>query len=326
MTGPLGDPQLLSRFEAGLDPRRPEGGALHARVLGYGEASTVITLAEKGQGHAYKRLPMFRTPEEAGQYEALHRRYVRLLGERAGLRVAPTNTVQVINPRPHRVVVYIVQELVPEETLCHNAVFHLSPYDVGRLLLGILQETARVFDLNQVHQGELELGFDGEISNWAIAGFDPDKGVLPDRPRLTYLDTSTPMMRRRGQELLDLELFLRGAPGPLVPLVRRTVMPDILARFYDFRRVAVDIVAQFVKEGREDLIPSMIDTVNWFFLAERREHHFQPVTQEEVRRYERWDAMIRRSYVLLRRVSRAVCRMRGADYPYILPRRGRGMV
>jgi hypothetical protein len=320
MTGPVGDPQLLSRYEAALDPRRPEGGAIPARVLGYGEASTVLTFQGKGQPLAYKRLPMFQSAEEAGAYEALHRRYVRTLGERAGLRVAPTNTLQISNRRPPRTVVYIVQELLPEEALCNNAIFHLSPYDVGRLVMGVLQETARVFDLNQVHQGEMELGFDGEISNWAIIGFDADRGVLPDRYRLTYLDTSTPMMRRRGQEQLDLEMFLRGAPKLLLPAIRRTVMADILARYYDFRRVAVDMISQFYKEGREDLVPSIIDTANWFFLAERREHHFQPITQEEVKRYERWDRTIRRSYVWLRRVSRAMCRISGRDYPYILPR------
>ncbi len=283
-----------------------------------------MTIGGKGApALVYKRLPFFFDGDEAGQFEMLHRRYVRTLGERAGLEVAATSTVHLSEASRRRVVVYIVQELVPEDAICHMATYRMSPADVGRLVMAILNETAKVFDLNRSHQGDLELGFDGELANWAIVGYDPDRGSLAERFRLTYLDTNTPMIRRRGQEQLDTEPFLRATPGVLLPVIRRTVLPEILARFYDFRRVAIHLVSRFYDEGRPELVPGMIDTINWYFLAERREHHFRHLTVEEVQRYHRWDAFIWRTYLFLRRVDRRFCRLRGRPYPYVLPARKR---
>ena len=67
----------------------------------------------------------------------------------------------------------------------------------------------------------------------------------------------------------------------------------------------------------------MIDAVNWFFLAERRENHFQPVTVEEVRRFHRWDRFIWRAYTMLCRIDRRVRYAQRKPYPYILPTRRR---
>jgi hypothetical protein len=324
MTGPTVDLQLLSRFEAGLDPRRPEHGDVPARVLEYGELSTVMTIGGKGAAPlVYKRLPFFMTGDEAGSFEILHRRYVKTLGERAGLKIAATTTVHVPDASRRRVVVYIVQERLPEDTICHMATYRMSPADVGRLVMAVLGETAKVFDLNRTHQGDMEVGFDGELANWAIVGYDPDRNGLPDRFRLAYLDTNTPLMRRRGQEQLDTEVFLRGAPSFLLPVIRRTVLPEILGRFYDFRRVAIHLVSRYFDQGREELVPGIIDTINWYFLAERREHHFRPVTMEEVMRYRRWDTLIWRTYLWLSRIDRRLCFLRGRPYPYVLPARKR---
>ncbi len=81
--------ELLQRFEAGLDPRHPERSAVPARVLGYGEISTVFAIdVADAAGWAFKRMPMFRDEGEAQAYEALYREYVRVLGEQIGLHVA----------------------------------------------------------------------------------------------------------------------------------------------------------------------------------------------------------------------------------------------
>lgn len=314
------DLDLLQRFETGLDPRRPERSSLPARVIGHSQISTILAIGEKPDTSlVYKRLPMFQTTEEADRFITLHRRYLRSLGERAGVRVAPSVAVQITNPHAQRVVVYIVQEQAPEDTMGHQAMYCLSPADVTRLLLLALQETAKVFDFNRAHQGELELGFDAQISNWAITGFDPNCHILSDRARLVYLDTTAPLLRRRGQEQLDAELFLRSAPTLLLPLVRRTFLPDLMNRYYDFRRVALDLVADFQREGRPELVPGLIDSVNWFFLAERQEGHFKPLMPDEVRRYYRYDGLVWRIYLVLRRLDRAICRLRRRPYPYILP-------
>lgn len=324
MAGPTVDLQLLSRFEAGFDTRRPEQGPIPARVLDYGNLSTVMTVGGKGMpALAYKRLPYFISGEEASRFEALHGRYVKALTERTGVNVAATSTAHVPDASGRRIVVYVVQELVHEDCVCHMATYRMSPSDTGRLVMAVLNETAKVYDLNRAHAGEFELGFDSEMANWALIGYDPDRGSLPERPRLVYLDTNTPMIRERGQEQLDPEPFLRGAPGPLLPLIRRTVLPELFSRFYDFRRVAIHLVSRFFDEGREQLVPGMIDATNWYFLAERREYHFRPVTLEEVKRFHRWDRFIWRTYLFLRRVDRRLCQVRRRPYPYVLPVRRR---
>jgi hypothetical protein len=323
MTGPGVDMQLLTRFESGLDLRRPEHGVVPARVLHHGEMSTIMTIGGKGApALVYKRLPAFLTPDEAGHFESLHRRYIRTLGERAGLRVAASTTVRLADATGCYQVVYIVQELVPEDAVCHMATYRMSPGDVARLVMAILGETAKVFDLNR-NSSDTELGFDGDMSNWAIAGYDPDRGRLPDRFKLLYLDTNTPLIRRNGRELFDVEPFLRPAPAAVLPLIRRAVLPDLMSRYYDFRRMAIELVGRFYDEGRHELVAGMIDAVNWFFLAERQENHFQPVTLEEVKRFHRWDKFIWRAFVLLCRVDRRICFVQRKPYPYILPARRR---
>ena len=137
------------------------------------------------------------------------------------MRVAASTTVRLPDASGRYHVVYIVQELIPEDSVCHMATYRMSPADVSRLVMAILNETAKVFDLNRMRGGDMEIGFDGDLSNWAIMGYDPDRGGLPDRFRLTFLDTNTPLMRRHGQEQLDAEPFLRAAPRAILPLIRR---------------------------------------------------------------------------------------------------------
>lgn len=43
------DPSLLKQFESQLDPRHPDNSTIPARVLGYGELSTVFELGDPSQ-------------------------------------------------------------------------------------------------------------------------------------------------------------------------------------------------------------------------------------------------------------------------------------
>lgn len=53
---------LLKEFETGLDPSHPESSKIPAKVLGYGEISTVFAI--KGEPKlACKRMPIFRHQE-----------------------------------------------------------------------------------------------------------------------------------------------------------------------------------------------------------------------------------------------------------------------
>jgi hypothetical protein len=127
------------------------------------------------------------------------------------------------------------------------------------------------------------------------------------------------LVRKGGQEQLDAELFLRSAPFFLVWLLRLLYLNEVLTRYYDLRRVALDLVANFYKEQRADLIPALIDLVNESFAAETQGGTFKPLTTQEVAAYYKQDAQLWSVYLAARRVDRFLHRLFGKEYPYILP-------
>jgi hypothetical protein len=312
--------ELLKQFEKGLDPRFPEKSQIPARVLGYGEISTVLELGTGSERErAYKRLAMFKTEEEARSYQALYKEYVQVLADRIGLQVVPSDTVRFMVDDKGRVVVYIVQQKLLPEVIGHKAIHRLSPSDIRKLVLAVLRETRKVFDFNREHRGVLEVGFDGQISNWAIIGFDPKIPESGEEVELVYFDTSTPLVQKNGVEQLNPELFLRSAPSFMVWIIRLLFLEDVMTRYYDLRQVVVDLIANFYKEQRPELIPDLVDTINGFFSAEIREGGFEPITEKEVRAYYREDAWIWRIYLAFRKMDRSLHGLLGKDYPYVLP-------
>jgi hypothetical protein len=302
--------EFLKEFEAGLNPRFPERSPIPARVLGYGEIGTTLEITGY-EGVACKRFPMFYSEEEAIAYQALHDAYVHTLRE-AGLNVVPSETARL--EHRGRWIVYIFQKKFPADSIGHQALHILAPEGVRRLVVQVVTELRKVFRFNRLHRGEREVGIDGQISNWAMAEFDPHSGPGPDI-QLAYFDTSTPLMRIRGQEQLNPELFLRSAPSFLVWLIRWLFLPDVMTRYYDFRQVVMDLVANFYKEQCPDLIPLVLEVVNGPLV----EGDFPPLTVEEVRRYYRQDAWIWRTYLAFRKVDRALHHLIRRPYPYILP-------
>jgi hypothetical protein len=311
------DRVALSEFEQGLNVRHPDRSRIPARVLGFGEISTVLEIQSAQAGNlAYKRMPMFRDEAEVARYAALYDEYVDALQSRGGIRVVAGELIKVQSARG-RVVAYITQEKLPPHSIAHRAIQHLPAGEATRLVQAVLQETQKVFDFNRANADELELGFDGQISNWAIVGLDAESQRLPAEICLVYLDTSTPLMRKGGREQLDSELFLRSAPFFLAWLLRLLYLDEVLTRYYDFRRVTLDLVANFYKEQRADLIPALIDLANAAFAAQSDQ--LKPLTAQEVAAYYKQDAQLWSAYLAARKVDRFLQRLIGKEYPYILP-------
>ena len=70
------DQEFLNQFEEGIDPLDPEHGRMGARVLGYGEMSTVMALSGADPGLVFKRMPMFHTTDELERYLSLYEAYL----------------------------------------------------------------------------------------------------------------------------------------------------------------------------------------------------------------------------------------------------------
>lgn len=295
------DPALLSDFEARLDPARPLAADSGASIIGYGEISTVFSLAA-AEGVVLKRMAGFREPEVA-PYVAAVERYCRRLSDR-GVEVVPTRCLPVARPGRHPVV-YVVQAALPAEAIGNRVVKGGGDDEVRALLTAVMDRLAAVW---REHPDGARVGLDAQISNWAWVDARP-----------VYLDVSTPLMRAPEdgfKECLDPNIALRSMPLPLAWAFRLWALQSVLDRYYDIREVIKDIAANFVKEGRPDRMPLALEAAAPL-LAERG---LSPLESPEVERYYRGDARIWRWFQRARRADRWwATRVLRRPYDYILP-------
>lgn len=315
----LSTPQLalLQDFERGLDPQHPERSRIPARILGYGEISTVIEIQNEAmRGYAFKRLPLFYDPREVERYTAAFDEYARLLQQEIGIRL-PAQDHAVVQNAAGVPVFYIVQQKLDADSIGSRALHTRSDADILKLVRSVLCELVKVWEFNRA-QTRIQVAIDGQISNWAIR--ETDGEASSEFFALHYVDTSTPLFRVHGVEQLDPELFLRSAPFFLVWLLRALYLKDVVNRYYDLHLVAADLAANFFKEQRADLAPAVVETVNAFFENEARALNVKPLTEKQVRDYYREDAQIWSLYFNARRTDRWLrTRALRKPYPYILP-------
>lgn len=315
------DVELLEEFERGLDPRYPERSRIPARVLGYGEISTVFEIRAEGmEGYAFKRLPIFKDSSEIEPYLASYLQYNRVLAEEVGLSLPAYGHAEFVSDSG-RPVFYIIQEQLPAHSIGNAAIHYLPDSEVPALVRMILREAKKVWDFNR-GRDDLEVAIDGQISNWSIVGFEPEAGRVDEGARFLYMDTSTPLFRVNGIEQLDPELFLRSAPSFLVWMIRLLFLENVMTRYYDFRLVTIDLIANFYKEQRSELIPALVETANSFFEEEAAHLGIEPISEKDVASYYREDRIIWSLYLALRKLDRFLrTRLLRREYPYILPGR-----
>ena len=311
------DYDYLAKCEAGIDPLDPENSKIPIHVLGYGEMSTVLTIDGGNSNLVYKRMPMFHNNVELEPFLDQYDEYLDHMIA-AGIDVVPA-AITSITPRSGNIVVYIIQEKLDGRTLANKAIHTLSAADVERVFEAILERIGRVFAYNDAQENGIELGIDAQMSNWAIANYDADRGLLPDPVELIYVDTSSPLMRANGEHQLDPELFLRSAPSFLRPVIRLLFVDDVMNRYYVRRQIVVDVLANLYKEKREDVIPALIKRANLFLEQASSDDSFEPVTEKEVAGYYKEDARIWSIYLAARRMDRRLHQIRGKPYPYVLP-------
>lgn len=298
------DQNLLARFEQGLDPMHPEASPISASILGYGEISTIFEIGG-AEGVACKRLPVFSSRNQAAAYEVIYRDYCTRLRE-AGLSL-PEDGAAILELEGRPVVLYILQRRLPPERFGHRLIHALDDAGIRKLVELIVRKIAFVWDFNEKHKPGLELALDGQVSNW----------VWPDSssPGLLYVDTSTPLLRKNGVELLDPELFLKSAPSFLRWIIRLLFLKDVMSRYYVPRLVYTDLAANFFKEGREDLVPAVLEVINSSLPAE-----VSPLTFREIGKYYKGDKTIWKVFQAFRRIDRWMkTSLLGKRYEFILP-------
>jgi hypothetical protein len=310
---------LLQEFERGLDPLNPQASSIPCHVLGYGEISTVFEIqVEDLRQLAFKRMCCFETLDELKPYVDTYLEYNQVLEEQIGLHLPPYGYALFLS-KSGRPVFYIIQKRLLPASIGNNALQFLSPTEIVHLFRLVLLELHKVWAFNQGNT-ECQVGIDGQISNWAIEGFDPAHPALSQAAALLYIDTSTPIMRLKGVEQLNAELFLRSAPPYLVWILRLLFLQEVVTRYYDPRKVTIDLIANFYKEQHPELVPELVAAANAYIHGEGADLHLAEITEKEVSNYYREDELIWRLYLGMRRFDRFVRKkMLGKEYPYILP-------
>lgn len=207
-------------------------------VVGFGEISVALGWPPDSPRFACKRTPPS-APHQLAQYEQLVGHYVDQLRSR-GAAVVDTEVLSV--DRGDRLVGYVVQPLVPEASLGHRVLAAAEP-DPEHPLLGALAST-----LDLVTD---RLSIDAQVTNFSWDG-----------TALTLLDVGTPFLwDAAGNLLFDMDPYRPMIPAPLRSFVERD-LTRVANRWRDRRHVAVDIVANLLRQGLLEWVEPTTDVLN----------------------------------------------------------------
>ncbi len=308
------DVSALQEFEDQLDPAFPDHSPDPPEILGYGEISATFGI-KKMPGIAFKRMPPF---EKAGQvmaYRHLLEQYRDLLTRSCHIPVSPCRVFDLINRYKERIV-YVAQPRLARQSIGNAMLSDGNATDMRQMVSRIMSFLFNLHQFNRQNHPYLHIAIDGQISNWSFFPSEAQEEGL----NAVYFDITTPLFRINGIEQLDTEIFLKSCPGPLVWLVRRLFLDEVVDRYYDLRQVLIDLVANFYKEGRADLIDPALELINAGIQKKGISGEIAFLKRREIDRYYRNDAFIWTVFLTLRRLDRFVkTRVFSKRYNFILP-------
>jgi len=309
---------LLKELELTIDTVNPEKGKVPIRILGYGEITLVFEIVNDEYNYAYKRLPIFETHEQAKKHEYIFREYNRFLNEEIEIKTPPLEIVWFENTEG-KIIFYTIQEKIPSESVGNKVIHQVGNNDTELLVLKALREMKKVWTFNKENK-TYDVGLDGQISNFAVIDYDPNNPKVDDNSLLIYIDTVPPFYRKNGVEAMDIELLTKSMPSFIRGLLKLIFLQDLIDRYYDWRLVIIDLVANFFKEQKRELIPSLITTVNKFLKEEVSLFNIKPLTLEEVEKYYKSDKFIWNLYQRMRKFDRFIkTKLLRKKYDYYLP-------
>ena len=303
---------FLQEFEDKFIPTKIDPSKIE--ILGYGEISTVMSFKEEELKHlAFKRLPIFTGEKEACDYAQIHIEYNKLLGK-LNIEV-PESEVYCVKGHGDRIVNYFSQQRQHKNSI-GNKIIHKHSKEESLILFNLLLDKMKKLWHHNINNPDLQLGLDSQISNWAVKNYHEDVKITEDT-ELLFIDTSTPFIRKKGEEQMNPLLFLESAPKPMRPVLRKFFLQDIMDRYYDFRLVAIDLLANLFKEQRVDLIEDCRQIVNDKAgdLIDEKE-----ISYKEIEKYYKEDKFIWQLYLGARRFDRFVkVKILNKRYEYTLP-------
>ena len=309
--------ELLKELEKNIDTVNPEKGKIPIKILGFGEISLVFELMDDPE-LAYKRIPIFDNEKQVERHIWAYNKYCQMLETDVGLKLPEYDTAW-FKDDIGKIWFYCVQEKIRPESAGHKVIHNITDKQVEILVLLAMREMKKVFNYSRSKKC-LDLGLDGQISNFCVIGFDPNSPKVDINTKLKYLDTSTPLFRINGKESMDALLFLKSTPFFLVPIIKAAFLQEVLDRYYDWRLVTIDLIANFFKEQKTKIIPSLITVVNKFFNDEANEFNIEPITLKEVEKYYKSDKMIWIIFQNARLIDRYIkTKLLHKDYDFYLP-------
>ncbi|GAF75637.1 unnamed protein product [marine sediment metagenome] len=312
------DIEVLKKLERSIDIYNPEKGEVPIKVLGFGEISLVFELLSDVEPIAYKRIPIFDNEKQVNRHILAYNEYNRILDQEVGLNL-PKYDVAWFKDDEDKIQFYCVQEKISPESVGNRVIHQINDEDINTLIVLVMREMKKVWEYSKNHE-TIDLGLDGQISNFMLIGYDPDNPNIDMNTKLTYIDTSTPMFRKNGVEAMDGELFLKSTPSFLRFFVKAAFLDEVIDRYYDWRLVTIDLIANFFKEQRPELIPGIIRQVNKFFKEEASEFNIEPITFEEVQKYYKNDKMIWVIFQNARKIDRFLkTKLFKKKYDFYLP-------
>ena len=284
------DIELLKEFEKTLDTVNPEKGKIPIKILGFGEISLVFEILNDPAHLAYKRIPIFDNEKQVKRHIWAYKEYCRILSEEIGLNLPQSDAIWFKNEKDE-IKFYCIQQKIDPEAVGNKVIHQISDDEIETLVVLAMRELKKVWTLNK-ENSVLDVGLDGQISNFVVVDYDHKNPKINDTSKLLYLDTSTPMFRKNNIEAMEAELFLKSAPSFLRFLIKALFVQEVVDRYYDWRLVAIDLIANFFKEQKPEIIPRLIRRINQFYREEAEDFNIDPITFEEVHNYYKNDKMI----------------------------------
>ncbi|MCS7286092.1 MAG: DUF6206 family protein [Anaerolineae bacterium] len=287
---------------------------LRVTLLGFGEITRVLDLegspldlwcdSETGKPvrMVFKKMLPFPSREAAEYHAYWYLEYNRLLRDKVGVEVPPFD-VRIAGKGPGPVTVYMLQGRIDPERVCVGRFLErLTSTSAAILYRMILKEYGKVYNFNKRHAREgIQIGIDGQIPNWAIREFKGSAETLTGNEGLIYLDTTVPMIRIEGRDVISPEIYLQTLPSFARRLIKALNLDkEVLNRYYNFRTIMLDFVSNFIVRHRPDLVPLLIELSNEALFSIFWQENWPPITWEEVQRYYKKDVFIWRFWRSLR--------------------------